>query len=404
LKDNLNGFEIVRIIDGSASQKGNLKINDKIIAVNKEPVIGLDITEVVEKIRGEKGSEVILTILRVSKESKKEESFDIILKRDEVVLEESRFEKAIEPFGDGIIAHLKLHSFYQDPNSSSSLDIKNAIEDLNKNNKIKGVILDLRSNTGGLLPQAVEVVSLFITKGVVVSIKDNNGNISHLRDTEGKVTYDGPLVVLVNKASASASEIVAQTLQDYGRAIIVGDENTFGKGTYQTFTLDSSKNAKVNPSGEYKVTKGKYYTVSGKTPQLVGVKSDIIAPGILSNSEIGEKFSKFPLENDKINPNFDDDLSDIPLIHRKRISLLYKHNLQKITKEYTQFLDILTQNSKKRIDSDKNYKEFLNEIKNKNYEAEVIDLFVKNDLQLKEAMNITKDLIYLNQNSDKIYE
>ncbi|NGX56812.1 MAG: Tail-specific protease [Candidatus Anoxychlamydiales bacterium] len=404
LKDNLNGFEIVRIIEKSAAEKVNLKIKDKIIAVNKEPVIGLDITEVVEKIRGEKGSEVMLTIVRPSKDTKKEDTFDITLKRDEVVLEESRFEKKIEPYADGIIAHLKLHSFYQDPNSSSSSDIKKAIENLNKKNKIKGIILDLRSNTGGLLPQAVEVVSLFISKGIVVSIKDNNGNIAHLRDTEGKITYDGPLVVLVNKASASASEIVAQTLQDYGRAIIVGDLNTFGKGTYQTFTLDSSKNAKVNPSGEYKVTKGKYYTVSGKTPQLTGVQSDITVPGILSELEIGEKYSKYPLENDKINPNFDDDLSDIPLIHRKRISLLYKHNLQQVTKAYTQYLGILNNNSKQRIDDNKNYQNFLKEIKDKNYESESIDLFNQSDLQLQEAMNITKDLIYLTQINDKLFE
>ena len=123
------------------------------------------------------------------------------------------------------------------------------------------------------------------------------------------------------------------------------------------------------------------------------LKNYPIVPGILSEVEIGEKYSKYPLENDTIAANFDDDLSDIPFIHRKRISLLYKHNLQQVTKAYTQYLDLLTKNSKQRIESNKNYQNFLKEIKNKNYESECIDLFNQSDLQLGEALNITKDLV-----------
>ncbi len=406
LKDNLNGFVIMHIIDGSPAKEANLKIGDRIIAVNSEPVIGLDIEEAVELIRGEKGSKVMLTIVRKNSEEENNESnkFDVELTRSEVVLEETRLEKSFEPFGDGIIANLKLFSFYQDEKSSSAQDLKNAIEELSKKHKIKSIILDLRSNTGGLLPQAVEVTSLFITKGIVVSIKDCSGTIQHLRNTDGKPIFEGPVIVLVNKASASASEIVTGCLQDYGRAIIVGDETTFGKGSFQTFTLDTLKNAKINSSGEYKVTRGRYYTVSGKSPQLTGIKSDIVVPGILSEIELGEKFSKYPLENDVIEANFEDDLSDIPLIHRKRISLLYKHNLQQKMGNFTQYLEILKTNSKNRLENNKNYQNFINEMKNKNYESKSVELFGQTDLQMQEALSIAKDLAYLCEINDKKFE
>ncbi|MFA6118335.1 MAG: S41 family peptidase [Parachlamydiales bacterium] len=401
LKDNLNGFVITQVIDGSPAKAANLKIGDRIIAVNNESVIGMDISDAVELIRGEQGSKVELTIIRKQDDINEPIKFNIIITRGEIVLEDSRLEKNFESFGDGAIANIKLFSFYQDSKNSSAEDLKNAIEDLKKNYKLKGVILDLRSNTGGLLPQAVDVASLFISKGIVVSIKDSTGNIQHLRNTDGKAIFDGPLIILVSKTSASASEIVAGTLQDYGRAIIVGDETTFGKGSFQTFTLDASKNTKINPTGEYKVTRGRYYTVSGKSPQLVGVKSDIIVPGILSELEIGEKFSKYPLETDEIPANFDDDLSDVPAIHRKRIALLYKHNLQQKTKAFTQYLDILKRNSKQRLDNNKNYQSFLKEMKNKNFESKQIEVFNQSDLQLIEALNIAKDLSYLTEMNDK---
>lgn len=406
LKDNLNGFTIMHIIEASPAKAANLKIGDRIIAVNNEPVIGLDIEDAVEMIRGEKGSKVLLTIVRKTGEEENSESqkFDIELTRSEVVLEETRLEKSFEPFGDGIIATLKLFSFYQDAKNSSAEDLKNALEDLGKKYKIKAAVLDLRSNTGGLLPQAVDVASLFISKGIVVSIKDCSGTVQHLRNTNVKPVFEGPLLVLVNKASASASEIVAGTLQDYGRAIIIGDETTFGKGSFQTFTLDTVKNAKINPSGEYKVTRGRYYTVSGKSPQLTGIKSNIVVPGILSEIELGEKFSKFPLENDEISPNFEDDLSDVPLIHRKRISLLYKHNLQQKISKFTRHLEILNANSKNRLENNKNYQNFLSEIKNKNFESKSVELFSRSDLQLQEALNIAKDLTYLCEKNDKEFE
>ncbi len=397
LRDNLDGLSIVRILENSPASQGNkLKINDRIIAVDHESIVGLDITDAVEMIRGEKETPVLLTILRESSEGdeRKIERLDIEIIRNEVVLEETRLDSSWEPYGDGVIAHLRLFSFYQDQHSSSAGDLRKILEEIKKDHKLKGIVLDLRGNAGGLLGQAVEVTGLFIKKGIVVSIKDSNDRLQHLREIEGKPIWDGPLLILVNRASASAAEIVAQTLQDYGRALVVGDEHTFGKGTFQTFTLDPT-NQKINPQGEYKVTRGKYYTVSGKSPQLTGVASDLVVPGILSELDIGEKFAKFPLENDEIEPHFEDDLSDIAPFHRLQLGPLYKYNMQTKLTTYAPYLETLEKNSQLRIKTNKNYQNFLKELSNKNYDAEPIELFGQSDLQLAETMNIMKDLIFL---------
>lgn len=398
LRDNLDGLSIVRILENSPASQGNkLKINDRIIAVNHESIVGLDIADAVEMIRGEKGTSVLLTLLRETGEGdeRKTEKLDIEIIRGEVVLEETRLDSSWEPYGDGAIAYLRLFSFYQDQNSSSAGDLRKILEEIKKERNLRGVVLDLRGNAGGLLTQAVEVTGLFIHKGVVVSIKDSNNRIQHLREIEGKPCWEGPLLVLVNRASASAAEIVAQTLQDYGRALVVGDDHTFGKGTFQTFTLDPTNHPKINPQGEYKVTRGTYYTVSGKSPQLTGVASDLLVPGILSELDIGEKFAKFPLENDEIAPHFEDDLSDISPFHRIQLGPLYKYNLQTKLSTYEPFKEALSKNSEQRIKANKNYQNFLTELANKNYDAEPVELFGQSDLQLAETMNIMKDLIFL---------
>lgn len=401
LRDNLDGLSIVRIFENSPAAN-KLKINDKIIAVNNEPIVGFDINDAVDMIRGEKGTPVLLSILRESGdgESRLTEKLDIELIRGEVVLEETRLDSSLEPYGDGVIAHLRLFSFYQDQKSSSCGDIRKALEQLKKEQRLKGVILDLRDNGGGLLTQAVSVTGLFINKGIVASIKNNTGKLQHLREIEGKPVWEGPLLVLVNRASASAAEIVSQTLQDYGRALVIGDAQTFGKGTFQIFTLDQVNNPKTNPQGEFKVTQGTYYTVSGKSPQLNGVQSDITIPGLLSELDIGEKFAKFPLENDEIEPHFDDDLSDISPFHRLQLGPMYKYNLQTKLDTYVSYIDTLKKNSQLRIESNKNYQNFLKEIAKKNFDSESVDLFSQNDLQYLEAMNVMKDLIFL-MNTEK---
>lgn len=403
LRDDLNGFTVTKVVEGSpAAQANKLKAGDKIIAVNQEPVVGMDIVEAVSFIRGPQGSNVELTILRENKEDDeiKEEKLKIELTRGEIVLQESRLETSYEPYGDGIIATLHLFSFYQDSNTSSSTDLAAAINNLSQKHQIKGIILDLRDNGGGLLPQAVAVSGLFLSKGIVVSIKDNTGAIQHLRNIDNNKIWDGPLVVLTSRTSASAAEIVAQTLQDYGRAIVVGDPETFGKGTFQTFTLESSNFGKVNPKGEYKVTRGRYYTVSGKSPQLVGVKAEITVPGIFSQMEIGEKYGKFPVATDQIPPNFQDDLSDIPLMHRHQLEKIYKVHTQPILSTYQPLLETLKTNSAERISANKNYQNLLKILsKEEDENVDHSDFFGQGDLQLIETSNIMKDMLYLMEKS-----
>ncbi len=402
LRDDLNGFTVVKLVEGGpAALSKELKAKDRIIAVNGEPVVGMDITDAVDLIRGEENTPVTLTVIRQSGDDKdkKEEKLDITLKRAEVVLKETRYDDSYEPYGDGVIAYLRLHSFYQDPDSSSADDLAKALTKIKEQHNVKGVILDLRFNSGGILAQAVSVTGLFITKGVVVSIKDDAGNIQHLRELESKIDWDGPLIVLINRSSASASEIVAQTLQDYGRAIIVGDDHSFGKGSFQTFTLNATnKNDAVNPQGEYKVTRGRYYTVSGKTPQLTGVLADIVVPGPLSEAEIGEKFSKYPLDNDSIPPSYDDDLMDIPYLQRNKIKILYKYDLQQRLNSYEKYMPMLKENSALRIANNKNYQDMLKDIKKSDdtdVEEEHPENYGRTDLQLRETYNIMRDLLYL---------
>jgi len=400
LRDDLNGFTLVRLIEGGpATKDGKLKVGDRVIAVNHEPVVGMDIVEAVELIRGPKGTSVTLTVLREhgEDEQKKSDKLDIEIIRDEIVLKETRFESETVPYGDGVIGHIRLFSFYQDPTYSSAADLKQAIEEMKEKHQLKGLVLDLRGNAGGILPQAVAVTGLFIKKGIVVSIKDSNGNIQHLRNFESDLTWDGPLLVLTNKGSASAAEIVAQTLQDYGRAVLVGDPSTWGKGSYQTFTLDSSHVDKVNPQGEYKVTRGLYYTVSGKSPQLTGTKVDIAVPGGLTEADIGESQAKFPLENDEISPNFQDNLSDIHPFHRGKMMRYYKKDLQEKLTTYEPYMNTLKSNSNLRVQNNKNYQNFLIEIKKEEFDADSVEKYGQNDLQLEETMNIMKDLVLLSE-------
>lgn len=418
LRDDINGFTVIKIIEGGPAAEGKiLKVKDRIIAINGEPVVGMDIIDAVDLIRGEENTPVVITVIRETKnkdtDTSTEETLDIKIIRKEVRLKETRFETSLENYGDGAIGYLKLYSFYQDPETSSVDDLSKAITEMKKNANVKAMVLDLRYNAGGMLSQAVSISGLFITKGIVVSIKDENGVVQHLRHLDEDVAWSGPLVVLINRGSASASEIVAGTLQDYGRALIVGDDHSYGKGSFQTFTLNPSKHDLINPQGEYKITRGRYYTVSGRTPQLTGVYSDITVPGPLSESEIGEKFTKYPLENDSIKPAFDDELDDVPVSQRDNIRLLYKFNLQQKLNTYEKYLPLLISNSAERIKNNKVYQDFLKELKKKDNEPEkdvepdedaLSDTNIgKADLQLTETYNIVRDLLYLMlKNSKKI--
>ena len=386
LRDDLDGFTLVEVMEGGPCSKlPQIHAGDKIIEVNNINVVGLEIQEVVELVRGEKGSDVNLTLLQGADLKKR----NITITRDEIILQEARCSHEAIPHEDKNIAYLRLHSFYQDAQSSSAQDLYDAFKEISSKGKVSGVVLDLRFNTGGFITQAIEVSSLFMKFGVVTSIKDNQKNVFHLRNLEKKQIWDGPLVVLINRSSASASEIVAQCLQDYGVALIVGDETSFGKGTYQHPTQDIS-GAYINPEGEYKVTRGIYYTASGRTPQCKGVAADIVIPGPLSTIEMGERFTENPLENDSIPSMYNDTLGDLPFLHKLRLKSIYDKNRQPKLKQWTKHINHLKKASSKRITANNQYQEFI-----KQCEAEHGDLsaFKELDLQKNETVEVLKDLI-----------
>ena len=395
LRDDIDGFSVIKLVEGGPAhrQKG-LELGDKIIAVNDEPVIGLDLMDVVEMIRGEPGSTVHLKLVRGDGTTRQTQ--DVRLKRGEVVVRDLRFGSEIVPCEGGVIAHLRLHSFYQDAQTSSYADLLEELAQLQQNHSVKGVILDLRCNPGGLLAQAVAVTGLFIDKGIVVSVKEDGGAFSHMRNITSRHVWDGPLVILLNRASASASEIVAQALQDWGRAIIVGDDRSFGKGSFQIFTLSPDGSIPPNPRGEYKVTRGRYYTVSGRTPQLVGVQSDIVVPGLLNFAEIGEMYSKFPLSSDIIASHFEDAFEDVPLFQRTLLQRLYSFGHQVRLDQWVACVPELKRRSKVRLSANAEYQTFLERAQEARAEfvAEA-SLDTARDFQLEEAQAVMKDIILL---------
>ncbi len=398
LRDDIDGFSVIKLVEGGpADRQKGLELGDKIIAVNNEPVIGLDMMDVVEMIRGEPGSTVSLQLTRRCDEGGKEvlRSVEARLKRGEVVVRDLRYGTQIMPMDDGVVAYLRLHSFYQDEETSSYADLLTSLETLQREHDVKGVILDLRCNPGGLLMQAVAVTGLFIEKGVVVSIKGEDGSVTHMRNIASKKAWDGPLIVLINRASASSSEIVAQALQDWGRAIIVGDDRSFGKGSFQLFTMPADGITPPNPRGEYKVTRGRYYTVSGKTPQLIGVQSDIVVPGVLCFAEIGEIYSKFPLSNDSISAHFHDTFDDVPSFQRPLLQKLYSFAYQRPLDQWRRLIPELRQRSAQRLSHSVAYQKFVEEAKADREDPVGEELQKSTDLQLEEAWCILKDFVVL---------
>jgi carboxyl-terminal processing protease len=311
LRDDFDGLIVLKLIEGGpAARSGKVQVDDKIIAVNGEPVMGLSIQDAVSLIRGEKGTAVTLTLLR------KDEHFTVPVIREEVIVEESRYSYDVIDSPDGAILHFALHSFYEDENTSSSKDFKKIYDSVKKQKPVFGVILDLRENSGGLMSQAVEIAGHFIHRGVVASVCDRVHGVYHMRNFQSPPTFRGPLVVMIDKASASSSEIVAQCLKDYGRAVLVGDNSSFGKGSYQVLSIDNQ--GSIDPKGEYRITRGLYYTVSGNSPQLTGVTPHVEIPGPLNKMEIGEKHHKFALPSNSIPASYVDQMLDLNPISRMR--------------------------------------------------------------------------------------
>ncbi|HEY1490254.1 MAG TPA: carboxy terminal-processing peptidase, partial [Verrucomicrobiae bacterium] len=315
---------ISKIIHGGPADKGKqLNEKDRIVAVaqgNKPPVdvVEMELGRVVQLIRGPKGTQVRLTISPADDRTARRV---VTLTRDEVKLDDSEHEasaKLIEmPDGHGgtnRIGVIDLPSFYatidlpgnaNHASKSTTADVTKLIKKL-KQEKVAGIILDLRSNPGGSLEEAIKFTGLFIKDGPVVLARDPNGQVTVDSDTDSSVLYDGPLAVMINRFSASAAEIAAAALQDYGRAIVIGDISTHGKGTVQNlnplkpFVWPATSTATSDP-GTVKITIRKFYRVSGASTQLKGVVPDIILPDVLNYSDdIGESALENPLPWDTI--------------------------------------------------------------------------------------------------------
>ncbi len=312
LREDNEYTKVQEIIPGSPSwRQKELKPEDIILKVGQgdnEPVdvVGMPLNDVVQLIRGKKGTEVRLTV-------KKPEGRIVIIPiiRDIVVVEETYAKSAVivNQKTKKRIGYICLPSFYHDFKTrdarDSADDVKIELKKL-KSEKVAGVILDLRNNGGGALDDAIQTAGLFIKSGPIVQVKDGLGGGQIYRDPDAGIVYNGPLVILVNSFSASASEIVAAALQDYGRAIIVGSSSTFGKGTVQVMLdLDSrfGENAKsLKPFGSLKLTIQKYYRINGGSTQEKGVISDIVLPDVYSSADIGENNLDYYLPWDTVTP------------------------------------------------------------------------------------------------------
>jgi len=341
LREEDGYIKIVKIIPGSAADRqGQLVADDVILAVaqgKEEPVDVTDmrLRDAVALIRGKKGSEVRLTVRRQGLKP-----FVVPIVRDVVIIEESFVKSTIvtEPQTGKRYGYIKIPSFYRDfettrnggEGRNSTDDVKAALKSFD-NQQLTGLILDLRNDGGGALTDAVGVAGLFLGAGPVVQVRNGEGSAKVLQSNDKEVAYTGPMVVLVNRFSASASEIVAGALQDYGRAIIVGSEHTHGKGTVQVvMDLDQSLTLRnmrqYIPLGALKMTTQKFYRVSGDSTQYRGVVPDIILPDSSRYNEYGERYLDYSLPWDRIE---EVEHGDLPPIDRADLIVKSKARVAK---------------------------------------------------------------------------
>lgn len=318
---NEDGYaKIMGLIPGGPAKRGEqLKVGDRIVAVAQgngefEDVVDMKLDRVVDRIRGKKGTTVRLQVIPASSADPSKLNV-ITIVRDDVKLKDAEAKAMLIDIQDkngqpAKIGWITVPSFYSDMGqrargkepTSTTKDVAALLKRL-KSEGIEGLVIDLRQDAGGSLDEAVRLTGLFIPKGPVVQVKNTDGAIEALNDKDPSILWSGPLIVLTNRLSASASEIFAAALQDYGRAIIVGDTKTFGKGTVQAL-LDVDRFmplfAASGKSGALKLTTQKFYRVKGGSTQLRGVESDIILPSRTDQPDIGEGTLKNPLNYDEV--------------------------------------------------------------------------------------------------------
>lgn len=298
---------IVEVISGGPVWRGeHLEVGDALIKVRQEDedeavsLVGMRVDDAVKLIKGPKGTKVILTVKRVDGTIDEE-----IIERDVVELAETYAKSTIIEQEGKRYGLINLPAFYFDMTDygerNAAKDVRLEIEKL-KNEQIDGLVMDLRNNGGGSLRTAVDIAGLFIKNGPVVQVASNGARKEVLKDRDNEIVWDGPLVLMINELSASASEILAAAMQDYKRGIIMGSAQSYGKGTVQNM-IDLNqwlRNNDLGDMGALKMTTQKFYRVNGGSTQLEGVKSDIVMPDRYSYIEIGERDYDNPLPHDNI--------------------------------------------------------------------------------------------------------
>ena len=307
LQKKIDKVEITEVISGGPAWRENiLEKGDIILKVRQENedeatgILGMRLSEAVKLIKGEKGTKVYLTIKKVDGSVS-----EISVKRDIVLLEETYIKSSIVEKNSNSFGIINIPKFYIDfdnqNNRDAAKDLRTEINRL-KEEGVQGLIIDLRNNGGGALKTVVDMAGMFIKTGPVVQVKYFDKEKQILSDRDRSILWSGPLVILVNEGSASASEILAAAMQDYKRAIIIGGNQTWGKGTVQNvFPLNRMVKGNTNGDlGALRYTTQKYYRINGGSVQLEGVKSDINVPYRYKYLDFGEKDSENPLQWDEI--------------------------------------------------------------------------------------------------------
>ena len=341
-------IKISTVVAGTPAWKsGELKPGDviqKVAQGKEEPVdlTGFLVTDAVKLIRGKKGTVVNLTVKKADGSTK-----IVSLVRDEIVQDETFARSAVVKTGNSKIGYIFLPEFYADFENAngnrSYIDVAKEVTKL-KEQSVDGIVIDLRNNGGGSLYDVVQMAGLFIEDGPIVQVKDRENKPSVLRDKDKNVLYSGPLAVMVNEFSASASEIFAAAIQDYGRGVVIGSTSTYGKGTVQrNIGLDPETGFSMSNSdlGTVKLTLQKFYRINGGSTQLKGVTSDIVLPDQLEHLKVREKDNPDALPWDEINKspysawNAGYDLKTIQQLSSQRLE---NDPVFKLIKENTEWL------------------------------------------------------------------
>ena len=395
-------IKVVEIIIGGPVWKDKLlDVGDIIIKVAQEneesvDIVGMKIDDAIKLIKGPEKSIVSLTVKKLDGSIK-----EVQITRALVELEELYAKSTLIEENDINYGYISLPKFYVDfsnyKNRNSAEDVKNEIIKL-KNNGIEGLILDLRNNGGGSLQSVVDMTGLFIEKGPIVQVKSIGNRKQVLYDRNSEIFWDGPLVVLINEMSASASEILAAALQDYERAVILGSKKTFGKGTVQN-VIDLNKFISNSDFdlGALKITTDKFYRINGESVQLEGVKSDVIVPDSYMHIFNGEKDEENPLAWDKIDPaiyNTWINKGSLDFVSSNAQTRVNDNNYLKLISKRANWIE-KQQNNKSIPLKFLTYQNYLDENKNKTKEFESLSKY-SNDLNFK-LLKSEKDYIMSNK-------